>query len=123
MERFLNNKVSIRTTMKKRGRPVASDIRQNMIEILYFMQHGYGYAIYKIYRAIYPNCTMKSIYYHLTKGVSLGEFELEEIKKEKGDYSWGSEVEKKYYKLGKEAKPKIDPRVKEYFEKQKENKK
>lgn len=104
----------------KRGRPVASDIRQNIVEILYFMGKGYGYEIYKIYKSIFPSCTMKSIYYHLAKGVDLGEFELEEVKKEKGKYSWGNEVEKKYYKLGSAAKPRMDSRVKEFFDKRKE---
>ena len=102
--------------MAKRGRPVKSPIRQNVVEVLYFMGEGYGYEIYKIYREIFPKCTQKSIYYHLKKGVSTGEFIVKKIEKEKGDFSWGSEVEKKYYALGPNAKPKIDKNVKEVVE-------
>jgi len=50
------------------------------------------------------------------KGITLGEFEIDEIKQEKGLYSWGGIVEKKYYKNGPNAKPTSDPRIKEYFD-------
>ena len=102
-----------------RGRPVQSAIRQNIVEILYFLKKGYGYDIYKAYIAIFPKVTMRSIYYHLKKGTALGEFKVYKIEKEQGDYSWGSEAEKVYYSLGENAKPKIDKRVKEYFSKKK----
>ena len=100
----------------KRGRPVFSQIRQNIVEILYFMGKSYGYDIYKVYRAVFPKITMRSVYYQLRKGVQLGEFRVERVTKEKGSYSWGSEAEKTYYMLGKSAKPKIDNRVKEYLD-------
>ena len=100
-----------------RGRPVKSIIRNNIIEILYFMKKGYGYEIYKAYVDIFPKVTMRSIYYHLRKGLSIGEFEIDKIAKEKGDYSWGSEVEKVYYKIGKNSTPKGETRVRKYFEK------
>ena len=103
----------------KRGRPIKSEIRQNIVEILYFLGKGYGYDIYKVYRAVFPKVTMRSIYYHLKKGIQLGEFEVESVEKEKGDFSWGTEVEKIYYKLGKKAKPKGDKRVKDFLEKYK----
>jgi hypothetical protein len=83
------------------------------------MKKGYGYEIYKAYKSIFPKATMRSIYYHLKKGVALGEFKVEKIKKEQGDYSWGSEAEKIYYALGQEAKPKLENRVKEFFDRQK----
>lgn len=100
-----------------RGRPVKSHIRQNMVEILYFMKSSSGYDLYKIYRAIYPKVTLRSIYYHLKKGTQIGEFKVEKIEKVKGEYSWGPEAEKTYYKLGSNAKPSIDKRVKEYLDK------
>jgi hypothetical protein len=103
--------------MKKRGRPIGSSIRQNLVEILYFRKKAYGYELYKDYCELFPEVTLRVIYYHLKKGVSLKEFELESIKMEKGDYSWGGEAEKKYYKLGSEAHVKADRRVKSYFEK------
>jgi len=100
-----------------RGRPIQSEIRQNIIEILYFMGKGYGYDIYKAYINLFPKVTMRSIYYHLKKGVALGEFKVDKIQKESGNYSWGSEAEKVYYILGDKAQPKINKKVKSYFDK------
>jgi hypothetical protein len=102
-----------------RGRPIGSSIRQNIVEILFYMKSGYGYDIYKAYRDIFPKVTMRVIYYHLKKGLSTGEFEVEKVKKEQGDFSWGSEVEKIYYKLGRNASPVGNAIVKDYFDKKK----
>ncbi len=99
-----------------RGRPVGSPARQNIIEILYHMGSAHGYQIYKVYKEIYPQITLRAIYYHLKKGVSIGELEVEDIKKEGGEYSWGTEAEKTYYKLGPQANPRNDPRVKMYLD-------
>ncbi|MBW2971587.1 hypothetical protein KY359_00995 [Candidatus Woesearchaeota archaeon] len=52
----------------KRGRPVKSAIRQNIVEILYFMGEGYAYDVYKQYLELFPAVTMRSVYYHLKKG-------------------------------------------------------
>ena len=103
--------------MASRGRPVKSEIRQNIIEILNVIGTGYGYKIHKFYNELFPPCTRENIYYNLRKGAKLGEFELAEVKQEKGAYSWGTVVEKKYYKLGPNAVPRSSPRVKEFFEK------
>jgi hypothetical protein len=103
--------------MVTRGRPVSSPIRQNIVEILYFLKKGYGYQIHKIYTKLFPSCTSEVIYYHLKKGLSTGEFTLVEIKSESGDFSWGNNVEKSYYALGKTANAKINLKVKEYIEK------
>ena len=100
-----------------RGRPIKSKIRQNIVEILYFMKKGYGYEIYKSYRDIFPAVTMRSIYYHLKKGLETREFRVESIKSEKGEYSWGPSAEKVYYALGKDANPRVDKRVEKYFKK------
>lgn len=99
-----------------RGRPVGSSIRQNIIEILFYLNKACGYDIYKVYCQVFPKCTREVIYYHLKKGVLTKEFELKEVKQEKGSYSWGPTVEKKYYKLSHKADPKGDNRVKNYFE-------
>lgn len=98
-----------------RGRPTFSRIRQNIIEILGVMGKGYGYEIYQVYREIFPAATMRSIYSQLKKGVALGEFEVEAIRVEKGDYSWGPEAEKIYYRNALKASPSGDERVKRYF--------
>jgi len=108
--------------MKKKGRPVKSEIRQNVVEILHHIQKAYGYELYKIYVAVFPKVTLRSIYYHLRKGISLGEFVINKIEKEKGDYSWGGEAEKIYYSLGPNAKPSGNDRLKEYFEAKKQAK-
>ena len=63
----------------KRGRPIGSNVRQNMIEILYFLKSAHGYHIFKVYKQIYPKITLRGIYYHLKKGQELGEFEIAEI--------------------------------------------
>ncbi|MBN2052491.1 hypothetical protein JW756_03230 [Candidatus Woesearchaeota archaeon] len=108
---------------KKRGRPIGSNIRQNLVEILYFHKKAYGYDLYKDYCELFPKVTLRVIYYHLKKGISLGEFLLEGVRMERGRYSWGGEAEKKYYKLGPNAKPRVDKKVKAYFEKKKEARK
>ena len=100
----------------KKGRPIKSEIRQNVVEILYLTKMAYGYEIYKIYTAIFPKVTLRSIYYNLKKGVDLGEFHVNKVEREKGEYSWGTEAEKIYYSLGPNAKPTGNDRVKEYVE-------
>src|SRR3989344_6724524 len=102
-----------------RGRPVKSAIRQNVVEILYFMGSASGYDAYKVYKAVYPKVTLRSIYYHLKKGIQTGEFKVEKVEKVKGEYSWGPEAEKTYYRLGPNAKPIIDKRIREHLNKSK----
>ena len=99
----------------KKGRPARSGIRDNIVELLYFMKRGYGYEVFKVYRALFPPVTMRSIYYHLKKGAELGIFELAGVERSKGNYSWGPEAEKLYYKLGEKAAPKGDERVRVYL--------
>lgn len=96
-----------------RGRPVKSEIRQNIIDILHYMKKGYGYHIYRTYIKVFPRCTLEVIYYHLKKGVTLGEFTVSQVKQEQGDFSWGPIVEKTYYGLGPSAKPRQNPRLQE----------
>jgi len=98
-----------------RGRPVKSVIRENIVDLLYVMGEGYAYQIYKAYRDLFPQVTMRSVYYHLRKGVSTEEFIVKDVRKEKGDFSWGGEVEKVYYALGPAAKPRVNPHIREYF--------
>jgi len=102
--------------MVKRGRPCQSDIRQNIIEILYFLGKGYGYQISKVYNEVFTPVSQRSVYYHLRKGVVLNELELNKIEHEEGEFSWGKMVEKTYYSLGKGAKPQGELRVKEFLD-------
>ena len=100
-----------------RGRPVKSIIRQNVIEILFHLEKGYGYQIARIYNEIFPQVAQRSIYYHLKKGILTKEILIREITLEKGDFSWGKSVEKKYYSLSSQAQPQGDARVKNYLQK------
>jgi hypothetical protein len=102
--------------MARRGRPIGSPIRQNIVELLAVLGRGYGYEIAKHYKEVFPACTRESIYYHLRKGVQLGEFIVEEVKQEQGQFSWGPVAEKIYYKLGPKAQPRGDERIKRHLE-------
>ncbi len=113
IQRYIKKEVLGR---RMRGRPTFSRIRQNIMEILNIMQRGYGYEIYQAYKEIFPEVTMRSIYTQLKKGVALGEFEVDCVAREKGDYSWGPEAEKVYYRLGRNASPKGSERVSRFLE-------
>ncbi len=91
-----------------RGRPTFSPIRNNLVELIYFMGSSYGYDIYKKYIEIFPKTTMRSIYYHLNKGSKLGVFVVSKVEEVKGDYSWGIGVRRVNFKLGPNAQPKKD---------------
>ena len=97
----------------KRGRPNRSVIRQNIVEILFYVGSAHGYHISKIYPRLFPAVTRRVIYYHLQKGMSLGEFEIDRVEREHGNFSWGSVAEKTYYKLGKQAKPMGNQQIRE----------
>lgn len=98
-----------------RGRPVGSEVRQNIIEILYFLGHAHGYHIHKVYKNVYSPVTLRGIYYHLKKGLETEELAISDIKHEKGDFSWGTQAEKIYYKLGPQAKPRIDEHLRMFL--------
>ena len=100
----------------KRGRPVRSIIRQNVVEILSHLGKGYGYEISKIYNKVFPAVTQRSVYYHLKKGIETEEIAVHKVEQEQGNFSWGKTVEKTYYALGKNAQPTGNGRVKEFLE-------
>ncbi|MGV8087150.1 MAG: hypothetical protein ACP5N1_05975 [Candidatus Woesearchaeota archaeon] len=102
--------------IRKQGRPIGSKVRQNIIEILYFYKQLHGYELYKIYSDLYPPVTMRLIYYHLKKGLSLGEFMIASVDKKQGNYSWGGVSENVIYSLDSNANPIIEPHVKSYWE-------
>ena len=92
---------------KKLGRKPKSQIRDEMVELLYFLKEAYGYELYKKYCKVYDKkVSMRSIYYHLNKGVELGVFNLKEIRDVKGDFSWGSGAKQVIFQLGMSATPK-----------------
>ena len=100
----------------QRGRPTHSQIRQNIVDILYYLGEGYGYQISKIYQEVFSKVTQRSIYYQLRKGLQTKEIMIKETRQESGNFSWGSNVEKKVYVLGSLALPKGNNAVKEYIE-------
>ena len=98
-----------------RGRPVHSIVRQNLVELLHYLGRGHGYDIYKLYLDLFPKTTLRSIYYNLKRGVDTGEFRVLKVEKEKGDYSWGGEVQHIYYALGDQAQPVGIARIERYL--------
>ena len=83
--------------VKKRGRLPGSAIRDNMVEILAVIGQIHGYDLYKHFRKVYGNASLRSIYYHLKKGTELGVFESKGIERIEGNFSWGSGVERKVF--------------------------
>lgn len=91
-----------------RGRPSKSEIREKITALLDRLQFSYGYEIYKHYQSVFDNVTSRVIYYHLKKGVELGEFVNVNVERVVGDFSWGAESERVYYALGPFAKTRQD---------------
>jgi hypothetical protein len=97
----------INSMSKKLGRKPKSQIRDEIVDLLYFLKEAYGYDLYKKYCKVYDKkVSMRSIYYHLNKGVELGIFNLKEIRDVKGDFSWGSGAKQIIFQLGTSAQPK-----------------
>ena len=101
----------------KRGRSLGSPIRDNLIELLHFIGPSYGYSLFKNYKKVWGNVSLRSIYHHLSKGVDLGLFEVKGVEKAKGEYSWGSGVQRTVYKLSSGTVAKKDPIIKETLKK------
>jgi hypothetical protein len=108
--------------MEKKGRPIGSQVRQNIVEILYFYHQMHGYDLSKIYNEIYTPVTLRLIYYHLKKGTSLGEFSVEKVEQKSGNYSWGETTQHIVYSLGPNATASMDKRVKTYLDRKKKEK-
>ncbi len=100
-----------------RGRPNGSQIRQNVIEILAVSGPLHGYRLSKLYNEIFAPVTQRSVYYHLRKGVLTKEILIHKVVEEKGEYSWGSVVEKTYYDVGSDAKVHGSDRVRSVLKK------
>ncbi|MBN1923643.1 MAG: hypothetical protein JW791_02695 [Nanoarchaeota archaeon] len=83
-----------------KGRPEGSIIRNRLIAILQRVRTSYGYELYKLYKEIFGNVHIRTIYYNLKKGIEKEEIIVVNVARELGDYSWGDEVEKVYYSVG-----------------------
>jgi hypothetical protein len=88
-----------------RGRPAKSKMRKRIAAILQHVNASYGYEIYKSYKQVFGHAKMRTIYYNLRQGVLLNEFLISDIKREIGNYTWGSETERVYYSNGPLAEP------------------
>ena len=62
---------------------------------------------------------MRSVYYHLKKGISTQEFVVAKIDHKEGSFSWGSESENIIYSLGPQAHPLGNAAVKQHWDKEK----
>ncbi len=100
----------------KRGRPTRSVVRDNIVEILAYLGTGTGYGIAKVYNELFPEVTVRVVYYHLRKGLALNLFAVDAIRREEGEYSWGSQAEKIYYRLTEHASPRGNARIREFLE-------
>ena len=100
--------------MSKRGRPVGSRVRDNIIDILYVYGPLHGYRIHSIYNELFPEVSRRLVYYHLEKGEELGVIVLESSAVVEGEYSWGSKVRRKQYAVGPNAEPKMQDRIKKH---------
>ena len=103
----------------RRGRPIKSSIRDNLAELLFFLGPCYGYDLYKQYKKACGQVSLRSIYHHLKKGQELGIFEPSSVEKKRGNFSWGSVVERRLFSLTKKARPKGDLKIKNALEKAK----
>src|SRR3989337_4460353 len=98
--------------MKRRGRAVGSVIRDNVVELLFHVKAAHAYELYQKYKKVFGPVNIRSVYYNLTKGKELGVFEIKEVQKVVGDFSWGSSAERIVYGLSEKANPKGDAKVK-----------
>jgi DNA-binding PadR family transcriptional regulator len=105
----------------KRGRVVGSLIRDNVVELLYFMEKSHAYEIAKTYKKVFGPISIRSVYYNLKKGQELGIFEVKEIQKVEGNFSWGSTAQRICYGLTDKAEPKINLKLKDIITKARSN--
>ena len=94
-----------------KGRPVKSLIRERMQSIVDTLGVTYGYEIFKLYNEVFEPVDLRSMYYHLAKGVKLGEFEEVGVKHVKGQFTWGDISIRKYYLLGPQASEHTTPEL------------
>ena len=99
----------------KRGRPLKSLVREHLKEILFLGGAMTAYEAHKHYIRLFAATTQRNVYYQLEKGVLLNYFEVDQIKDEEGNYSWGGLARKTYYRLAKNIKPNFSKDVYKYF--------
>jgi hypothetical protein len=80
--------------MRKPG----SEVRVRIGKILSVAKKAYGYEIYRIYTTVYGDVLLRTIYYNLKKGVELGDFEAANLMNVPGNFTWGFESNRVYYR-------------------------
>jgi len=85
--------------MRKPGSP----IRENILKILSVGGSMYGYEIYKIYKEVYGDVLLRSIYYNLKKALEEGSIEVKRVVGVLGNFTWGPETDRVYYVVKKEV--------------------
>ncbi|HII29680.1 hypothetical protein COT48_02785 [Candidatus Woesearchaeota archaeon CG08_land_8_20_14_0_20_47_9] len=94
------------------GRPVRSAVRENLVELLFFLGKSHGYQLYSLYCRVFPRVTRRAVYYQLKRGLELGFFRVSEVEIRPGNYSWGQTAERVVYALTDKVRPVGDARVK-----------
>ena len=103
--------------MERKGRPPSSEVRKNLIDLLYISGPLHCYEIAKHYNKIFSKVTQRLIYYHLKKGVEYEIIKIKGVEKVDSGYSWGPQAERILYELTSKANPSVNDAVKEYFDK------
>lgn len=87
-------------TRIRKGRPIGSEIRDMMAEILKDNPDISGYTIHKKFRDKFrrKHTCLRNIYYHLQKGVVLGIFEISSVAQ-----SEQNDADMKLYRLKSEV--------------------
>ena len=89
---------------QKPGRPSYSIIRENIKKLLSQEGPQYGYMLFKQYQKQFGRVALRSIYYHLHKGLEKREFVIVKAEKTKGSFSWGRVSERTVYGLKEEKR-------------------
>ena len=63
----------------------------------------YGYEIYKVYKEVYGDVLLRSIYYNLKKALEEGSIEVKKVVGVLGDFTWGPETDRVYYVVKKDV--------------------
>ena len=90
--------VEVRLQKPKTPRAPRNPVRKNILQILRD-RPLHGYAIYQEYRKRFGDVSLRLIYYHLSKGVREGFFEIDRAEPVEGDFSWGRQSVRKIYRV------------------------
>lgn len=74
-----------------------------MLAVINYYGELYGYEIYKKYREVFGEVSLRLIYYHLDKGVKENIIIKKKTEVVPGEYSWGQNSERIYYSTNDQA--------------------